>query len=151
MEKNRLLCSGRTLSESPTIPATTSGIVSARHCAVGHSTTEPMRLLSSLLPTEQIPRQRTSFFRELRSSLTAVSWGLDSSSQGYVQTGCWHVALSLCELSPPKKRHSSIPGPNCQWALLMLTPMFRLRREEMGWSLLPLQWKLFYCVKMSEL
>lgn len=94
VEKNRLLCSGRTPSESPTIPATTSGIVSARHCAVGHSTTEPTRLLSSSLPTEQIPRQRTSLFRELRSWLTAVSRLVDSSSQGYVQTGCWHVALS---------------------------------------------------------
>ena len=95
VEKNRLFCSGRTPSESPTIPATTSGIMSVRHCAVGHSTTEPMGLLSSLLQTEQIPGQRTSLFAN-----RAVLRGLDSSSQGYVQTGCWHVALGLCELSP---------------------------------------------------
>lgn len=94
-KRTDFFCSGRTPSESPTIPATTSGILSARHCAVGHSTTEPMGLLSSLLPTEQIPGQRTSFLAN-----RAVLCGLDSSSQGYVQTGCWHVALGLCELSP---------------------------------------------------
>lgn len=50
------------LSESPTVSATASGTVSESHCAVGHSTSEPMRLPSSLLPTEQNPRQRTWFF-----------------------------------------------------------------------------------------
>lgn len=43
----------------------------------------------------RFPGQRTLFFAN-----RAVLCGLDSSSQGYVQTGCWHVALGLWELSP---------------------------------------------------
>lgn len=120
------------------VSATASETLSEHHCAVGHSTSGPMRLLSSLLPTEQNPRRRTWFFTN-----RAVSPGLCTS---------WDVALGLCELSPSKGRHCSRPGPNCRWAPLRLTPIFRLPREEMGWWLLPLQWKpFFYYVKTSEL
>lgn len=55
------------------VSATASETLSEHHCAVGHSTSESMRL-SSLLPTEQNPRWRTWFFTN-----RAVSPGLCTS------------------------------------------------------------------------
>lgn len=108
------------LLESPKYTHHQWSYVRAPLCWGAPSTTGPVRL-----PTEQIPRQRTLFFAN-----SAVSYGLDSSSQGYVQTGFWDVALGLCELSPPRRGTAEAlsEGP------FNVDTNMRLPNEEMGWG-----------------
>lgn len=142
MEK-KTLCSGRTVTPFRTFRKSWSQLLPVKPCQSTTVLWDTVPLSQwGYLPCCQLNRIQDG---ELGSSLTELC------RQGYVQAGCWDVALGLCELSPPKRRHCSRPGPNCQWAPLRLTPIFRLPREEMGWWLLPLQQKPFYCVKTSEL
>lgn len=115
--------------------------VESCQCATVLWDTAPLSQWGCCLPCCQLNRFRD---RERRSSLTelcCVGWTAPARVMYKLGAGMWPL---VCVNWAPKERHSSIPGPNCQWALLMLTPMFRLPREWMGRCPLPLQWKPFF-------